>query len=144
MTQLESSKLDLLREQILNGQLSRRAVLKRAMAMGLSAPIIAGLLAACGGDDDDDGDDAPEATATTASSGQPTTAATEAAPEATATTAPDAAASPTEAEADATATTGSAQPVAPVEPGQGRGGGDLVRMLLVAGADDPQLPLRAG
>ncbi len=34
-------------------RMNRRDVLKRATALGLSAPLIAGLLAACGGDDDD-------------------------------------------------------------------------------------------
>src|SRR5687768_10053094 len=43
-------------------RLSRRDVLKRALALGLSAPLISALLAACGGDDDDD---EPDATATT-------------------------------------------------------------------------------
>ena len=125
VTQHESSKLDLLREQILNGQLSRRAVLKRAMVMGLSAPVIAALLAACGDDDEDDGDDVPAATSTTAG-GQATTAPSEP----TATTAPDSAASPTIADDDASPTAASGQPVTPVEPGQGRGVGDLVRILL--------------
>ena len=61
----ELSKLELLQEQVLLGQLNRRSVLERAMLLGLSAPVIAGLLAACGGDDDDDDDD-DDATATTA------------------------------------------------------------------------------
>ncbi len=39
------------------GTLNRRTVLKRSLALGLSAPVIAGLLAACGDDDDDDDDD---------------------------------------------------------------------------------------
>jgi len=43
-----TSKFSKLREDVLNGQLDRRTVLKRAMALRLSAPIIAGLLAACG------------------------------------------------------------------------------------------------
>jgi len=47
------SQLDVLREEVLRGQLSRRSVLKRSVALGLSAPVIASLLAACGGDDDD-------------------------------------------------------------------------------------------
>src|SRR5690606_31593150 len=48
----------------LEGRFSRREVMRRAMALGLSAPIIASILAACGDDDDDDtgGDDAPTAT----------------------------------------------------------------------------------
>lgn len=42
------NKLDELREKILAGGMNRRDVLKRSLALGLSAPIIAGLLAACG------------------------------------------------------------------------------------------------
>ncbi len=38
----------------LNGRFSRREVLRRALALGLAAPIVAALLAACGGDDDDE------------------------------------------------------------------------------------------
>jgi peptide/nickel transport system substrate-binding protein len=44
-------------DDMLEGHLSRRTLLKRAALLGLTAPTIAGLLAACGGDDDDD--DAP-------------------------------------------------------------------------------------
>lgn len=47
----------------MRGQLTRRTVFKRALAIGLSAPAIAALLAACGDDDDDATDDV----ATTAS-----------------------------------------------------------------------------
>lgn len=51
---------------------SRRAILKRGLALGLSLPIIAAVIAACGGDDDND-----KATATksggTGSTGSPTT-----------------------------------------------------------------------
>ena len=61
------SRLDALREEVIRGRLSRRSVLKRSMALGLSAPIIASLLAACG-DDEDEADDAAD----------PTTAPTEA------------------------------------------------------------------
>lgn len=67
------------------GQLSRREVLKRAAALGLSAPVIASLLAACA---------RPEATPTTAPAAQtpaPTTPASAASPT------PAAAASPTPA-----------------------------------------------
>ncbi len=38
----------------LNGRTSRRLLLKRSVALGLSAPVVAGLLAACGGDDEED------------------------------------------------------------------------------------------
>jgi peptide/nickel transport system substrate-binding protein len=128
VTQHHPTKLDLLREQIQNGQLSRRDVLKRAMLLGLSAPVIAGLLAACGGDDDDDTPtEAPSgATATTAGTGGATEEA-----DATETTASEPASSPTSAatEAAESPTTQSSQ-APPVEPGQGRGGGDLVKILL--------------
>ena len=124
MTERESSKLDLLREQILNGQLSRRTVLKRAMVMGLSAPVIAGLLAACGGDEDETAD-TPDATNT---AGTSPGAATEPAPAATEPADED------EDEDDATATTGtgSAAPTgtsATTAPATEAGGGGLLRLL---------------
>jgi len=50
---------------------SRRQVLKRAAALGLSAPAIAAVLAACGDDDDDD-DDEPTATEDTGGTDDPT------------------------------------------------------------------------
>ncbi|HYI14482.1 MAG TPA: peptide ABC transporter substrate-binding protein [Thermomicrobiales bacterium] len=118
-----NSRLDLLREEILNGKLNRRTVLKRAMLMGLSAPVIAGLLAACGGDDDD-GDDAPEASPTTGSSAEATEAPEEEegeTPEAEATEAPDEEESP---EAEETEATGTDAPA-----GQGRGVADLLKIL---------------
>jgi peptide/nickel transport system substrate-binding protein len=118
-----SSRLDLLREEILNGKLNRRDVLKRAMVMGLSAPVIAGLLAACGGDDDDDdGDNTPAAANTAGTSADATEAPDEEeSPEAEATEAPDEEASP---EAGATEATGGEQPT-----GQGRGVADLLKIL---------------
>ncbi|HYI15417.1 MAG TPA: peptide ABC transporter substrate-binding protein [Thermomicrobiales bacterium] len=114
--------IELLRDEINRSQLSRRSVLKRAMALGFSAPVIAGLLAACGGDDDDGDDDAPteaaaaptsppaaQPTATEAAGGEPT--ATEAASEE----------SPTAAAAEPTATTAMVTEEA--------GGHGLVRLL---------------
>ena len=62
----QDMNLESLRESVLAGKLTRRGVLKRGIALGLSAPVIAGLLAACGDDEDDD-DAAP--TATTAGTG---------------------------------------------------------------------------
>jgi peptide/nickel transport system substrate-binding protein len=61
---------------VLEGRLSRRDVLKRGALLGLSAPVIAGLLAACG-DDDDEGDDTADPTNTTASTGAEATEAPE-------------------------------------------------------------------
>ncbi len=62
MTKIES-RIEELRDAILNQGLNRRDVLRKSLALGLSAPIIAGLLAACGGDDDDDSTTEPTATA---------------------------------------------------------------------------------
>lgn len=61
--------LDELVAEVLNGKLSRRDVLRRGAALGLGAPMIMALLAACGDDDDDDGGDETEATATEADGG---------------------------------------------------------------------------
>lgn len=51
--------LDLLM-QVKHGSLTRRDVLHRGLALGLSSSLIVSLLAACGGDDDDDDDDGGE------------------------------------------------------------------------------------
>ncbi len=58
MSQDLTKKINQLWDEVNGGGLSRRSVLKRSLALGLSAPVIAGLLAACGGDDDDDSGDA--------------------------------------------------------------------------------------
>lgn len=57
-----------LRRSVLAGEINRRQVLKRGIALGLTAPVIATLLAACGGDDDDE-----EPTATAAGEGSAAT-----------------------------------------------------------------------
>lgn len=46
---MRSHDIDLLFAEIRSGRLSRRDVLRRGAALGLSAPVIAALLAACGG-----------------------------------------------------------------------------------------------
>jgi peptide/nickel transport system substrate-binding protein len=79
---MQRPAIDRLRDEILEGKLNRRDVLKRSVALGLSAPIIAGLLAACGDDDDDTDTDTDtdtdsgqgEPTATTAAEEEPTEA----------------------------------------------------------------------
>jgi peptide/nickel transport system substrate-binding protein len=96
------------------GRLSRRAVLKRGVALGLSAPAIAALLAACGS--------SSSKTATSASSAStaaPTTAATTAAGATKATTASSTGATP----AATTAATSTAAASGP------RGGGGALRLL---------------
>lgn len=126
----ETTRVDLvsqLREQALLGQLSRRSVLKRAMLLGLSAPVIAGLLAACG-DDDDDSDE--PAAPTSGTQAEPTEAPEEEpTEEAEAEPTEEAEAEPTEADAEAASPTAMAETGTDVEPGQGRGVGDLVRIL---------------
>jgi peptide/nickel transport system substrate-binding protein len=115
----ENPNLESLREKILAGQLTRRGVLKRAVALGLSAPAIAALLAACGSDDDDDDDGGDNPTATTASGGGTTPAAggTEAA-------------TVDSGEGTEEASPTSAPSGGGTTPGQGRGKGDLVRLLV--------------
>jgi len=97
------------------GRLSRRAVLKRGVALGLSAPAIAALLAACGS--------SSSKTATSASSAStaaPTTAATTAAGATKATTASSTGATP------AATTAATATQAAAAGP---RGGGGALRLL---------------
>lgn len=50
----ERSKLLALREEIFTNRMNRREVLKRATILGLSAPVIGSLLAACGDDEEED------------------------------------------------------------------------------------------
>ena len=106
--------LENLREEILNGKLSRRNVLKRAAVMGLSAPVIAGLLAACGDDEEAE----PEVETGTDAVNTPAggAAATEAEGEAT-----EAEGEATEAEGEATTATGG-------DTGE-RGGSGLLRLF---------------
>lgn len=116
--------LERLRSELLGGSLNRRQVLKRGVALGLSAPVIASLLAACGGDDDDE----PAATATTGGSAEPT-ATTGSAAEPTATS--GGAAEPTATTggaAEPTATEAAAPEATPTAAAQA-GGGGLLRLL---------------
>lgn len=125
----DSFKLNQLREEILGGKLSRRSVLRRAMVMGLSAPVIASLLAACGNDDDGESGEAEptvggggaQTTPTIAGEAEPTEAEAEETEEV-------AAAEETE-ETDASPTTGGSQGSTSETPGQGRGVGELLRIL---------------
>jgi peptide/nickel transport system substrate-binding protein len=57
--------LERLRSQLRDKNLSRRDVLKRGAALGLSAPVIAGLLAACGNGNDNNSETSTSTTATT-------------------------------------------------------------------------------
>ena len=114
------SGLERLRAEVSAGGLSRRAVLKRAIALGLSAPVVASLLAACGNNNNAGGG------ANTATTGGAPTA-TAGAPAATATTGgastPSAGASiPSPSGGTPTATTTSVG-------GGKRGGGGLLRLL---------------
>lgn len=74
----EQSKLLALRNDIFGKSMNRRDVLKRATVLGLSAPVIASLLAACGDDDEDPEETAaPAADSTEATEEEPTEAAEE-------------------------------------------------------------------
>jgi peptide/nickel transport system substrate-binding protein len=123
------SKLDMLREEVFQGRLSRRDVLKRGAALGLSAPVIAGLLAACGGDDPT-ATPAAQAPANTPATGTGATpdAAT---PTTAAATTPDAAATqPAAANTPAPGNTPAApDPTNTPDPGAQAGGGGLLRLL---------------
>ncbi|MEZ4522432.1 MAG: ABC transporter substrate-binding protein [Thermomicrobiales bacterium] len=57
MNDQNTERPDRMIDRIIQNQSSRRLFLRRALALGLSAPVVGGLLAACGGDDDDDDDD---------------------------------------------------------------------------------------
>ena len=111
--------------ELLDGPVSRRRLLQRAALLGLSAPVISGLLAACGGDDDDD-----EPTSTSTGDGGATAPAgntpsdTDASP--TSAGSPGTSGSPTGTTPEAQATTGTTgQPA-----GEGVPGGTLVFGLL--------------
>ncbi|HQZ88471.1 MAG TPA: ABC transporter substrate-binding protein, partial [Thermomicrobiales bacterium] len=110
-------EIDELRAEALEGRLDRRSVLKRGIALGLSAPIIAGLLAACGGSEK--ATSTPAAAATSPSGGGEATK-----PAATAPSGGSEATKPVEA----SPTTGGGSGEA-TEPGHGRGKADLLRIL---------------
>ncbi len=115
----DQTSLDTLRENVLAGRLTRRGVLKRAVALGLSAPVIAGLLAACG-DDEEEGDDT-DATSTTSGTGGEATEATGDATEAT----DEGEATEEGDEGEATEATGGETPS-----GMTRGQFDMLRLLV--------------
>jgi len=103
-----------LRDQIVTGRIGRRQLLKRGVALGLTAPVLAGLLAACGGDDDA----SPATPAAPAAGATATEPATTAEPTATASAAaPTVAGSPAAEASPAAAGVGQA------------GGGGLLRLL---------------
>lgn len=109
-------------DQVLAGRMNRRDVLRRAMAIGLTAPTIGALLAACSGDDDDDAAESEEtqqdATADEQQDESSTATETESTEEAT------------EAEGEATSEGTSAEGNSSTETaGQGRGAGDTLRIL---------------
>jgi peptide/nickel transport system substrate-binding protein len=97
----------------------RRDVLKRGALLGLSAPLIASLLAACGDDDDDDDTTDAAPTATSGGGAQATATTGGAAPTAT-----------TGGAAEPTPTTGAAvEATATTAPATEAGGGGLLKLL---------------
>jgi peptide/nickel transport system substrate-binding protein len=117
MTQ-QPATLATLRDDIMAGRLTRRGVLRRAAASGLIAPVIAGLLAACGDDDE------PEPAATAAATSSPGGAG--AATPAGSTTI----STPAGVEASAESTPASGAATIGTSPGRGRGAGELLRLLI--------------
>jgi peptide/nickel transport system substrate-binding protein len=117
-----STRIRDLHRQIGEQRLTRRMVLKRTTALGLSAPVIAGLLAACGGDDDD----TPDPTATTATSAPTATTGDSGGAQPTETMAGEEADATEEPDMDGDATE---MPDDEAMAGQGRGVADLLRIL---------------
>ena len=124
----------------------RRQVLKRAVALGLSAPAIAAVLAACGGDDDDD---EPTATADSGGSEEDPTPTEEMAddePTATEEMADD---EPTATEAaggedEPTATEAAAEPTATEDSGGSASGGGIINVSSTAGDSGILNPIIVG
>lgn len=84
MAMRDDQPLDILaRFGMADVRMNRRAVLKRALALGLSAPVISALLAACGGDDDDEATATSPSGAATPTAGGAATATTATGPTAT-------------------------------------------------------------
>jgi peptide/nickel transport system substrate-binding protein len=81
---------DRLLADALSGRITRRDVLRRAAALGLSAPFVSMLLAACGGGDDDDDDEEAGAPTPTTAAGETPTAGAETTPTTGAVTTPGA------------------------------------------------------
>ncbi|HEX7101765.1 MAG TPA: ABC transporter substrate-binding protein, partial [Nitrolancea sp.] len=104
-----------LMDEVMTGQMTRRTVLKRAVALGLSAPAIAALLAACGSSSNK----TPSAASTTASTG--TTPA--------ATSASSGGATPAATSATGSAGTPAAASTATQAASGPRGGGGTLRLL---------------
>lgn len=100
----EQSRIDQIIREATQLRWSRRQVLRRAGALGLTAPAIAVVLAACGGDDDDDDDGASP---TSGSSGGSTPAV----------------GNTPSAGAEATASETEAEPTASADSGSGSGSG---------------------
>ena len=73
---MDVQKFQNLYEQALSGALSRRQVLKRAAALGLSAPVIATLLAACGSGGSNSSSTSTSSTSSSSGSGSSSTSTT--------------------------------------------------------------------
>src|SRR5690606_14501981 len=64
--------IDRLVDDVMRGSVSRRSLLKRAAALGLAAPTISVLIAACGDDDDPTATPEPAATTPPSAGDEPT------------------------------------------------------------------------
>ena len=130
MVEHSMDEVEQLRADAAAGRLSRRSVLKRAAALGLSAPVVASLLAACGGAGGNNAATATRSTGATSPTTGTTAATTPTTMAATPTKAPantpSGGASPTKAPSSPTT---SAPTGATSTPGKGRGVAPLLRIL---------------
>lgn len=128
---------------------NRRQVLKRAAALGLSAPAIAAVLAACGDDDDDD-DEEPTATEETGGGEEEPTATEEMAEEDSTPTEEMAEEEPTATEEaggeeEATPTEAEeAEPTATEDSGSSAAGGGIINVSSTAGDSGILNPILVG
>ena len=122
MTADQRTAHDELLEAAYSGTLSRRELIRRGAALGLTASALGAILAACGTSA------TPTAAPSTAASAAPTTAASTA-PTTAASVAPTAATGGAATARPATATTGAASSVAPTAVAGKRGGGGTAKVL---------------
>ena len=125
----DRARIEALREDVHAGGVSRRDVVKRGVALGLGAPAIAGLLAACGGAAPATGPAAAATGAASATAAPSKPSAATGAPSASPSNG-GASASPTSANVSSPAATVTGAGAGAAEtPGKGRGKAELLRIL---------------
>ncbi len=139
---IQDEQVNQLIEQARTLRYDRRQILKRAAALGLSAPAISLLLAACGGDDEGGaeatapGETGADATPTTAAEGDGETPEAGTTPADAAETPEDGGAEPTDAETGAESTPGTSAPPA--------GSGGIINLPTTLGDSGIGNPILTG